>query len=109
MFYSWRADSAKALLITSGDYEQFLMQVTHKSKPGNNAGFTKWLEILVGEDFPSKLLWSENADMKLSSNKGEKDDNKKPAEQREHRFAQRRKRRLQETEESFHSRRKESI
>ena len=35
------------------------MQMTHKSKH-NNAGFTKWLEILAGEDFPQKFLWSEN-------------------------------------------------
>ena len=29
------------------------MQMTHKSKH-DNAGFTKWLEILAGEFFPPK-------------------------------------------------------
>ena len=42
------------------------MQMTHKSKH-NNAGFTKWLEILAGEDFPQKFLWSENVDLKSSA------------------------------------------
>ena len=38
------------------NHEQFFfMQMTHKSKH-NNAGFTKWLEILAGEDFPQKFL-----------------------------------------------------
>ena len=38
--------------------------MTQKSKH-NNAGYTKWLEILAGEDFPSKLLWSEKSDLKF--------------------------------------------
>ena len=42
------------------------MQMTHKSKH-NNARFTKWLEILAGEDFPQKFLWSENVDLKSSA------------------------------------------
>ena len=46
--------------------EQFFMQTTHKSKH-NNAGFTKWLEILAGEDFPQKFLWNENVDLKSSA------------------------------------------
>ena len=37
--------------------------------------------------FPSKLLWSDNADLKFRASNGETDDNKKPAEQREHRNA----------------------
>ena len=44
--------------------------VTHKHN--------KWLQILAQEDFPPKLLWSENADFKFSvKNEGE-DVNKKP-------------------------------
>ena len=38
--------------------------MTQKSKH-SNAGFTKWLEILAVEDFPPKLLWSENSDLKF--------------------------------------------
>jgi len=48
--------------------------------------------------FPSKLLWSENADLKLSASRGVKNDNKKPTEQRENRSSQQRQRRQQETE-----------
>ena len=62
------------------NHEQFCMQMTHKSKH-NNAGLTKWLEILAGEDFPPKLLWSENTDLKFSASNGEE-----TAEQREYRF-----------------------
>ena len=58
--------------------------MTHKSKP-NNAGFTNWQEILAGEDFLSKILWSENADLKFRASNREHDDYK-----REHRLAQRR-------------------
>ena len=58
--------------------------MTHKSKP-NNAGFTNWQEILAREDFLSKILWSENADLKFRASNGEHDDCK-----REHRLAQRR-------------------
>ena len=46
------------------------MQMTHKHK--------KWLQILVDEDFPRKLLWSENADLKFSVNNEGEDLNKKP-------------------------------
>jgi len=31
-----------------------------------NAGFSLWLETLAGEDFPPKLPWSKNADLKCS-------------------------------------------
>ena len=48
------------------NHEQFFMQMTHKSKH-NNAAFTKWLEILSGEDFQQKFLWSENVDLKSSA------------------------------------------
>ena len=48
------------------NHEQFFMQMTHKSKH-NNAGFTKWLEILAGEYFPQKFLWNENVDLKSSA------------------------------------------
>ena len=41
--------------------------MTQKSKD-NNAGFTKWLEILAVEDFPPKLLWSENSDLRFRVN-----------------------------------------
>ena len=53
--------------------------------------------------FPLKLLWSENADLKLSASNGVKDDNKQLAEQREHRSAQQRQRRQQETERRGYS------
>ena len=53
--------------------------------------------------FPLKLLWSENADLKLSASNGVKDDNKKPAEQRKHRSAQQRQRRQQKTERRGYS------
>ena len=46
--------------------------MTHKSKPDDNAGL-------------SKCLWVENADLKFNAGNGQKDDNKKPAEQRENR------------------------
>ena len=73
------------------NHEQFLVEMTHKSKPDDNAGFSKWLEILAGEDFPPKLAlgWESRLEIHNGSN-GEKDDNKKPAEQRENRLAQRR-------------------
>ena len=54
---------------SSVNHEQFRMQMTHKHN--------KWLQILTQEDFPPKLLWSENADFKFSvKNEGE-DVNKK--------------------------------
>ena len=43
---------------------------------------------------------SKNADLKSSASNRVKDDNKKPAEQREHRLAQQRPRRQQETKEA---------
>ena len=46
------------------------MQMTHKHN--------KWLQILAQEDFPPKLLWSENADFKFSVNNEGEDFNKKP-------------------------------
>ena len=66
------------------------MQMTHKHN--------KWLQILAQEDFPPKLLWSENADLKFSVNNEGEDVNKKTTERKEHRLAQRKQRR-QETEE----------
>ena len=72
--------------------EQFLMQITHKSKPDNNTGFFKWP--------PLKPLWSVNADLKFSGNNGVKYGNKKPAGQRENRLAPQRQRRQQEAEET---------
>ena len=46
------------------------MQMTHKHN--------KWLQILAQEDFPPKLLWSENADFQFSVNNEGEDVNKKP-------------------------------
>ena len=43
---------------------------------------TKWLQILAQEDFPSKLLWCENADFKFSVNSEGEDVNKKPRNRR---------------------------
>ena len=40
----------------------------------------KWLQILAREDFPPKLLWSENADFKFSMNNEGEDVNKKQVE-----------------------------
>ena len=77
--------------LPSVNHEQFPMQMTHKHN--------KWLQILAQEDFPPKLLWSENADFKFSvNNEGEKV-NKKPRSRRNSRLGQRRQRRQQETEE----------
>ena len=71
------------------NHEQFLIQMTHKSKTDDNAGFSKWLEILAGEDFSPKLAlgWERWLEIHNASN-GDKDDNKKPAEQGENRLAQ---------------------
>ena len=44
----------------------------------NNARFTKWLEILAGEDFSQKLHWSDKADLKFSVNNEGEDVNKPP-------------------------------
>ena len=38
----------------------------------------KWLQIFAEGDFPPKLLWSENADLKFSVNNEGGDVNKKP-------------------------------
>ena len=47
----------------------------------------KWLQILAQEDFPPKLLWSENADFKFSVNKegsrGRKEETVEPRRQQE--------------------------
>ena len=56
------------------NHEQFPMQMTHKHN--------KWLQILAQEDFPPKLLWSENANFKLSVNNEGEDVNKKPQRRR---------------------------
>ena len=50
------------------------MQMTHKHN--------KWLQVLAQEDFPPKLLWSENADFKFSVNNEGEDVNKKPRSRR---------------------------
>ena len=60
----------------------------------------KWLQIPAEEDFPPKLFWSENADLKFSVNNEGRRRQQETAEQRlERRLAQRRPRRQQETEE----------
>ena len=56
--YSWRADVFIHCLWVN--YENFLMQMTCNSEH-NNAGFTKWLEILNWEEISLRLLLSENA------------------------------------------------
>ena len=43
-----------------------------------NTRHNKWLQILAGEDFPPKLLCSENAEFKFSVNNEGEDVNKKP-------------------------------
>ena len=58
------------------NHKQFLMQITHKTKHQMN-GNRRWRR------FPSKFLWSDNADLKFRASNGETDDNKKPAEQLE--------------------------
>ena len=50
------------------------MQMTHKQN--------KWLQILAQEDFPPKLLWSENSDFKFRVNNEGEDVNKKPRSRR---------------------------
>ena len=42
----------------------------------------EWLQILAQQDFPPKLLWSENADFKFSVNNEGEDVNKKPRSRR---------------------------
>ena len=42
----------------------------------------EWLQILAQEDFPPKLLWSENADFKFSVNNEGEDVNKRPRSRR---------------------------
>ena len=56
--------------LPSVNHEQFPMQMIHKQN--------KWLQILAEGDFPPKLLWSENADLKFSVNNEGEDVNKKP-------------------------------
>ena len=52
------------------------MQMTHKHN--------KWLQILAQEDFPPKLLWSENVDFKFSvNNEGEDEGNARQQETEE--------------------------
>ena len=41
------------------------MQITHKHN--------KWLQILAEGDFPPKLLWSENTDLKFNASNEEGD------------------------------------
>ena len=60
--------------LPSGTHEQFPMQMTHKHN--------KWIQVLDQEDFPPKLLWSENADFKFSVNNEGEDVNKKPRSRR---------------------------
>ena len=42
-----------------------------------NSKQNKWLQIFAEEDFPPKLLWSENADLKFIASV-EEDNNRKP-------------------------------
>ena len=58
-------------VFSSVNHEQFSMQMTQNTK------YNKWLQILAGEDFPPKLLWSDNADFKVSVSNEGKDVNKK--------------------------------
>ena len=44
----------------------------------NDTQLNKWLQVLALEDFPPKLLWSENADFKFRVNNEGEDVNKKP-------------------------------
>ena len=53
----------------------------------------KWLEILTREDFPPKLLSSDNGFLKLNA-----DNEEETSQQREHRLANRRQLRQQEAE-----------
>ena len=68
------SSSAVNQSLPSVNHEQFPMQMTHKHN--------KWLQILAQEDFPPKLLWSENADFKFSVNNEGEDVNKKPRSRR---------------------------
>ena len=68
-----------------------VMHMMSRSKPDDNAGFSKWLEIFAGEDFSPKLALGFERRLEIhNASNGEKDDNKKPPEQRENRLAQRR-------------------
>ena len=60
--------------LPSVNHEQFPVQMTHKHN--------KWLQILAQEDFPPKLLWSENADFEFSLNNEGEDVNNKPRRRR---------------------------
>ena len=60
--------------LPSVNHEQFPMQMTHKHN--------KWFQILAQEDFPPKLLCSENANFKFSVNNEGEDVNKKPRSKR---------------------------
>ena len=51
-------------------------------KLGLSTSRNKWLQVLAQEDFPLKLLWSENADFKFSMNNEGEDVNKKPRSRR---------------------------
>ena len=73
---SWQLILRMLLNLLAVSHKQFRMQMTHKSKH-NNAGLTKWLGILAGEDFPPKLLWSENTDLKFSASNGEETGDKR--------------------------------
>ena len=48
-------------------------QAISHTKDSLNSKHNKWLQFLAEEDFPPKLLWSENADLKFSmDNEGKK-------------------------------------
>ena len=51
------------------NHHQYLKQMKEKSKL-NNGGFNKWLEILTGEDLPTKLRKSEKVELKFSASNG---------------------------------------
>ena len=59
--------------LLAASHEQFLTQITHKSKPGNNAGFTKWLEILAAENFhrnsSGAVAWLQRSVLKIPTMK----------------------------------------
>ena len=53
--------------------DQFLRKLKENGKD-KNVPFSKWLEILAGEDLPPKLYCSENGDLKSGANNEEDDE-----------------------------------
>ena len=56
--------------LPSVNHEQFPKQITHTDN--------KWLEILDEGDFPPKVLWGQNADLRFTVNNEGEEANKKP-------------------------------